>query len=292
MKVSNVYISSGEPVPDDQPLLLSGAVLRDYQVDGFQWMAKLYENGINGILGDEMGLGKTIQVIALFCHLIEMGVTGVCVCVLNRTAIPFSDEPSFFMSRSIPHCCPIVHHFELGIRIQEVCSRYASCFVSRDEKGMLLFDGNKSKCFFVRDEQKAKPLDESLMWTVSPSRISLTVNFGRSELIFVLTWMLSQIWTVWILLASQDPCLSRLTKWLWMIVLSLEQWRKFFFLRYIHWAAGVLDFIPHIFYRWSYLVVDEGHRLKNRECKLIKELAQLRTGNKLLLTGYNNFNYN
>jgi len=39
-------------------------------------MAKLYENGINGILGDEMGLGKTIQVIALFCHLIEMGVTG------------------------------------------------------------------------------------------------------------------------------------------------------------------------------------------------------------------------
>jgi len=69
-------IFSGEPVPEDQPLLLSGAVLRDYQVDGFQWMAKLYENGINGILGDEMGLGKTIQVIALFCHLIEMGVTG------------------------------------------------------------------------------------------------------------------------------------------------------------------------------------------------------------------------
>jgi len=33
------------------------------------------------------------------------------------------------------------------------------------------------------------------------------------------------------------------------------------------------------------LVVDEGHRLKNRECKLIKELAQLQTGNKLLLTG-------
>jgi ATP-dependent DNA helicase len=68
---------SGEPVPVDQPLLLTGTVLRDYQVDGFQWMAKLYENGINGILGDEMGLGKTIQVIALFCHLIEMGVTGI-----------------------------------------------------------------------------------------------------------------------------------------------------------------------------------------------------------------------
>ena len=39
-------------------------------------MANLWENGINGILADEMGLGKTIQTIALFAHLIEMGVKG------------------------------------------------------------------------------------------------------------------------------------------------------------------------------------------------------------------------
>lgn len=31
---------------------------------------------MNGILADEMGLGKTLQVIALFCHLIEMNVIG------------------------------------------------------------------------------------------------------------------------------------------------------------------------------------------------------------------------
>ncbi|KAI4381702.1 hypothetical protein MLD38_007754 [Melastoma candidum] len=38
-------------------------------------------------------------------------------------------------------------------------------------------------------------------------------------------------------------------------------------------------------YNWKYIVVDEGHRLKNFQCKLIKELKHLSAENKLLLTG-------
>ncbi|KAL9258714.1 ATP-dependent DNA helicase DDM1-like protein [Drosera capensis] len=38
-------------------------------------------------------------------------------------------------------------------------------------------------------------------------------------------------------------------------------------------------------YKWKYVVVDEGHRLKNSKCKLVKELKQLSMENKLLLTG-------
>jgi hypothetical protein len=38
-------------------------------------------------------------------------------------------------------------------------------------------------------------------------------------------------------------------------------------------------------YRWKYIVVDEGHRLKNFNCKLIRDLKTLPTDNKLLLTG-------
>eukprot|EP01128_Nolandella_sp_AFSM9_P007288 TRINITY_DN3948_c0_g1_i1.p1 TRINITY_DN3948_c0_g1~~TRINITY_DN3948_c0_g1_i1.p1 ORF type:complete len:811 (-),score=128.48 TRINITY_DN3948_c0_g1_i1:318-2750(-) len=37
--------------------------------------------------------------------------------------------------------------------------------------------------------------------------------------------------------------------------------------------------------KWRYLVVDEAHRLKNFECLLIRELRQLHTDNRLLLTG-------
>lgn len=38
-------------------------ILRDYQVDGFQWLKTLASYGFGGILADDMGLGKTIQSI-------------------------------------------------------------------------------------------------------------------------------------------------------------------------------------------------------------------------------------
>ena len=37
--------------------------------------------------------------------------------------------------------------------------------------------------------------------------------------------------------------------------------------------------------RWRYIVVDEGHRLKNMNCRLIRELKQYHSANRLLLTG-------
>ncbi|KAI4874280.1 hypothetical protein NFI96_028454 [Prochilodus magdalenae] len=38
-------------------------------------------------------------------------------------------------------------------------------------------------------------------------------------------------------------------------------------------------------YQWKYLIVDEGHRIKNLNCRLVRELKALPTDNKLLLTG-------
>ncbi|CAG8523571.1 6471_t:CDS:2 [Ambispora gerdemannii] len=55
----------------EQPALLEGGLLKDYQVKGLQWMVSLYNNRLNGILADEMGLGKTIQTISLITYLIE-----------------------------------------------------------------------------------------------------------------------------------------------------------------------------------------------------------------------------
>lgn len=43
--------------------------MRDYQVQGLNWLVSLYENGINGILADEMGLGKTLQTISFLGYL-------------------------------------------------------------------------------------------------------------------------------------------------------------------------------------------------------------------------------
>ena len=40
------------------------APMRDYQLEGLNWLISLHEGGLNGILADEMGLGKTLQVRA------------------------------------------------------------------------------------------------------------------------------------------------------------------------------------------------------------------------------------
>jgi len=41
------------------------AELRDYQREGFTWMARLAEAGLGACLADDMGLGKTVQTLAL-----------------------------------------------------------------------------------------------------------------------------------------------------------------------------------------------------------------------------------
>uniref|UniRef100_A0A673A0Y6 Proliferation-associated SNF2-like protein n=1 Tax=Sphaeramia orbicularis TaxID=375764 RepID=A0A673A0Y6_9TELE len=38
-------------------------------------------------------------------------------------------------------------------------------------------------------------------------------------------------------------------------------------------------------FQWKYLIVDEGHRIKNLNCRLVRELKMMPTDNKLLLTG-------
>ncbi|GJE85992.1 SNF2 family N-terminal domain-containing protein [Phanerochaete sordida] len=53
-----------------QPNMLM-TTLKEYQLKGLNWLATLYEQGINGILADEMGLGKTVQSISLLAYLAE-----------------------------------------------------------------------------------------------------------------------------------------------------------------------------------------------------------------------------
>uniref|UniRef100_A0A3B4F713 SWI/SNF related, matrix associated, actin dependent regulator of chromatin, subfamily a, member 2 n=1 Tax=Pundamilia nyererei TaxID=303518 RepID=A0A3B4F713_9CICH len=59
-----------ERVEKQSSLLING-MLKQYQIQGLEWMVSLYNNNLNGILADEMGLGKTIQTIALITYLME-----------------------------------------------------------------------------------------------------------------------------------------------------------------------------------------------------------------------------
>jgi len=185
---------AGQDINDDQPLLLSGGVMRDYQVKGYLWMTSLWENGINGILADEMGLGKTIQTIALFCHMVEMGCQGPFLIVAPLSTIENWKREFNRFAPSLP--CKVYH-------------------------------GSKEAREEIR--QKDLPVTVDLKEFDSEKQAMTT---------FVTTYNL----------AMND--------------------------------AKVLSRVP-----WKYIVVDEGHRLKNTNCKLMAELKTYRCSNRLLLTG-------
>ncbi len=53
------------------------AELRDYQVEGYRWLARLAHLGLGGCLADDMGLGKTLQALAVILRRAPEGPTLV-----------------------------------------------------------------------------------------------------------------------------------------------------------------------------------------------------------------------
>jgi hypothetical protein len=70
-----------------QPRLLEGGELRDYQLEGLNWLASLYVNGASGILADEMGLGKTVQTVAMLALLMECGARGPFLVLAPKSTL-------------------------------------------------------------------------------------------------------------------------------------------------------------------------------------------------------------
>ncbi|QKT08753.1 DEAD/DEAH box helicase [Gordonia sp. X0973] len=58
------------PEPGEPPATLR-ADLRDYQLDGYNWLKFLWDNQIGGILADDMGLGKTVQALSLIASALD-----------------------------------------------------------------------------------------------------------------------------------------------------------------------------------------------------------------------------
>jgi SNF2 family DNA or RNA helicase len=67
------------------------ARLRDYQVEGYQWLARLASLGIGACLADDMGLGKTLQALAIILRrapdgpTLVVAPTSVCMNWLTET---------------------------------------------------------------------------------------------------------------------------------------------------------------------------------------------------------------
>jgi chromodomain-helicase-DNA-binding protein 1 len=67
---------------------LKGGELRDYQLEGLNWLVYSWCNNTNVILADEMGLGKTIQALAFLGYLqYEQGIPGPFLVIVPLSTV-------------------------------------------------------------------------------------------------------------------------------------------------------------------------------------------------------------
>ena len=105
-----------------QPAFIKGGTMRDYQVEGLNWMLSLYARELNGILADEMGLGKTLQTISLLGH-----VTLEQKCAApHLVVLPLSVLGNW--QRELERWCPELKVVKLhGNRAERQATIKASC---------------------------------------------------------------------------------------------------------------------------------------------------------------------
>ncbi|KAL0021938.1 hypothetical protein WJX79_009166 [Trebouxia sp. C0005] len=173
---------------DQQPSLLQGGELRDYQMKGLKWMVALHDNKLNGILADEMGLGKTIQVIALVAYLVQERRRAGPFMVVAPSSLIANWEQEF-------------HHWAPSLKL-------VSYKGSADARAAL----------FTQQIAGRKTSFNVLL-------TSYDFMMGKND----------------------RPRLAKLA--------------------------------------WEYIIIDEGHRLKNAGCKLNAEIKMYNAGSRLLLTG-------
>lgn len=70
-----------------QPKTIVGGNMRDYQLEGLNWLLKMHYCNINGILADEMGLGKTLQTISLISQLILENETTPSIIIVPKSTL-------------------------------------------------------------------------------------------------------------------------------------------------------------------------------------------------------------
>ncbi|ORY26420.1 hypothetical protein BCR33DRAFT_726284 [Rhizoclosmatium globosum] len=152
---------------DESPAYVAGGKMRDYQIQGLNWLVSLHHNGINGILADEMGLGKTLQTISFLGYLKH--VQGICgkhlIIVPKSTLHNWMSE----IKRWVPTLDPFLFHGDKEARQPlirdtllpgnfEVCvTSYEMCLL---EKGA--FKRVSWECLVIDEAHRIKNENSSL----------------------------------------------------------------------------------------------------------------------------------
>jgi chromodomain-helicase-DNA-binding protein 7 len=113
--------------PSKPHIYKDGHKLRDYQVDGVNWLSSCYYKGTGAILADEMGLGKTVQIVSYLEHLFRVEkLHGPFLVVVPLSTIEHWRRE--FEGWTDMQCC--VYHDRqvryVSLLSQHLCSYYIS----------------------------------------------------------------------------------------------------------------------------------------------------------------------
>ncbi|XP_040272758.1 chromodomain-helicase-DNA-binding protein 8 isoform X2 [Bufo bufo] len=181
-----------------------GNQLREYQLEGVNWLLFNWYNRQNCILADEMGLGKTIQSITFLQELYNVGVQGPFLVIAPLSTIT-NWEREF---ASWTQMNTIVYHGSLASR-QMIQQYEMYCKDSKSDCGL--------------------------------------TGFNRQGRLIPGAYKFDALITTFEMVLSDCPELREI--------------------------------------EWRCVIIDEAHRLKNRNCKLLDSLKHMDLEHKVLLTG-------
>ncbi|CAB3373521.1 Hypothetical predicted protein [Cloeon dipterum] len=178
---------------NESPVYKNDNKLREYQLEGLNWLLFSWYNGRNCILADEMGLGKTIQSLTFIHAVHQYGIRGPFLVVAPLSTIPnWQREFEAWTDLNV-----VVYHGSSASR--NMLTEYEVFF--KDTKGNVIKDVTKFNVLITTFE----------------------------------------------------------------IIIS-----------------DVMELRP---FNWRLCVIDEAHRLKNRNCKLLEGLRLLNLEHRVLLSG-------
>ena len=178
--LSALALDGETPVPEGLQ-----ATLRPYQLDGYRWLAALWDAGLGGVLADDMGLGKTLQTLALLQRAKERGDLGDPVLVVVPTSVlaTWVDEAARFTPgldvRTVPRTtaarksplADLVEGADVVVTTYAVARIDAAAFAERRWRGLVLDEAQQVKNFRSKTYQAVRQLDRGFTLTVTGTPI-------------------------------------------------------------------------------------------------------------------------
>ncbi|KAF9954579.1 hypothetical protein BGZ72_004467 [Mortierella alpina] len=151
----------------EQPSYVTGGTLKDYQMDGLNWLRYNHWKNVNSILADEMGLGKTIQMVAFVTTLYHQLRAFPCLIVVPNSTLtnwvrefakwaPDLRVVAYYgpqTSRSVVRDYELFHPGTHDLKCHVVVTTYEMIVNATDGS---LFRKNSWECLVVDEGQRLK----------------------------------------------------------------------------------------------------------------------------------------